>query len=127
MITKIPHGLLQINATFGRLTDPRFEERNIVLFDLPYQLRFGQIPIKHAQGHRLAIDNFQQAFRNVMAAGLADQFTEFAGIYARRNIRGQGKPSLHSWGIAIDMCSSEYPLGSLERMPDAIVNAFRAA
>jgi hypothetical protein len=126
--TQIPSGLSGIIATFGAISDPRFEAKNIVFFDLPYPLKYAGAPIARARCHRLAVGNFIAAFRNVQAAGLADQFTEFNGIYAKRAIRGSvGRASCHSWGIAIDMCASRYALGSLKRMPDAIIKAFRDA
>jgi hypothetical protein len=126
--TQIPYGLSGIIATFGPITDPKFEAKNIVFFDLPYTLKYDGVSIARARCHRLAVDNFIAAFKNIQAAGLADQFTEFNGIYAKRPIRGSvGRASCHSWGIAIDMCASKYPLGSAKRMPDAIIKAFSDA
>jgi hypothetical protein len=128
VITKIPSGLDEIIATFGSLSDPNFESRNIAGFELPYQLTYAGHPMTRARCHRLAADNFVQAFKNVQDAGQASAFTEFNGIYARRPIRGQtSHASCHSWGIAIDMEASQYALGSNKRMPDSIINAFRAA
>lgn len=62
------------------------------------------------------------------AAGLKNQFVEFNGIYARRAIRGQSAhPSLHSWGVAIDMGASTHPLGVFAPWPQGILDAFSAA
>lgn len=128
MITRIPSGLDEIIHTFGSLNDPNFEARNIIVFTLPYSLKYAGQIVTRSRSHRLAVDNFLQAFRNVQSAGLTNQFIEFNGIYARRAIRGQAlHPSTHSWGIAIDMCASRYPLGSPKRMPDGIIKAFRDA
>jgi hypothetical protein len=128
MLTNIPSGLSGIIATFGSIKDPAFERKNIVFFDLPYPLKYDGATVVRARCHRLVVENFIAAFRNVQAAGLADQFTEFNGIYAKRAIRGSvGRASCHSWGIAIDMCASKYPLGSAKRMPEAIVKVFASA
>ena len=128
MLTKIPHGLSGIIQTFGSFQDPKFEARNIAFFDLPYPLLYDGVKVVRARAHRLAIPHFIQAFKNVQAAGLASQFTEFNGIYNKRMIRGSvGRMSCHSWGIAIDMCASHYPLGSGKRMPEPIIKAFRDA
>lgn len=128
MLTKIPHGRAEIERVFGSLSDPRFEQKNLVYFDLPYPLRYAGVSVARARCHRLAVDHFVKAFENVKAAGFADQFVEFNGIYARRAARGSvGQPSTHSWGIAIDMEASRYPLGGLQRMPDAIVKCFTDA
>lgn len=127
MLTNIPSGLDEIIATFGSLNGG-FEAKHITLFDLPYTLKYEGAPVKRARCHRLAVENFIQAFKSVQTEGLANQFSEFNGIYAPRSIRGQSAhASCHSWGIAIDMCASQYPLGSQLRMPDAIVKAFQSA
>lgn len=127
MLTKIPHGLAEIEQTFGSINDPKFEAKNIVLFDLPYPLLYDRATVVRARCHRLVVENFVRAFTGVLAAGMADRFSEFNGIYAHRPIRGRSNPSTHSWGIAIDMCASQFPLGSAARFPDAIVKAFNDA
>lgn len=128
MLDKIPAGLDQIIKVFGSLDDPHFEQNNIVLFDLPYPLTYDGQPVKRARAHRLAVDHFVAAFKAVQAAGLHEHFTEFNGIYNRRAIRGQSAhPSLHSWGAAIDMCASKIPLGSSRRLPQGVIDAFKAA
>jgi hypothetical protein len=98
MLTNIPNGLDEIIATYGSIDDPAFYAKNIVKFELPYPLLYGGVPVNKAVCHRLAVDNLVQAFKNLQAAGFADQFKEFNGIYARRAIRGQpSHPSAHSW------------------------------
>ena len=133
MLAKIPHGLSGIVQTFGSIKDPKFEAKNIVFFDLPYPLKYDGATVVRARCHRLAVDHFIAAFKNVQAAGLASRFVEFNGIYERRAIRGSvGRASTHSWGIAIDMEAFDvrvgdqttYPLGSKRRFPEAIVKAF---
>ncbi len=128
MLTKIPHGLDEIIHVFGSLSDPGFAAKNLMTFQLPYTLFYAGKPVNRASAHRLAVDNFVAAFKNIQDAGLASQFTEFNGIYAARPIRGQeSHPSTHSWGIAVDMEASKFPLGSHKRMPDGIIRAFQAA
>jgi len=128
MLTQIPNGLDEIIHTYGSLDDPQFESNQIVSFDLPYTLRYEGQPVKHSRCHKVAVDSFVQALKNVQAAGLADQFVEYNGIYARRPIRGQpSHPSLHSWGVAIDMGASTHPLGQMVPWPQGIIEAFSAA
>ena len=125
MLTKIPAGLDEIISVFGSLNDPNFEGRHIVSIAPPYQLYYGGQPIKTTRCHSLAADHFILALKRVDDAGLADQFQDFSGIYARRSIRGMtGHPSCHSWGIAIDMGASTHPLGSLKTWPKDILDAF---
>src|ERR1051325_7157544 len=128
MLTQIPHGLDEIIHTYGSLDDPQFESKHLTRFDLPYQLRYEGKPVVHTLCHMLAVDNFNQAFKNVEAAGLADQFVEYNGIFARRPIRGQAShASLHSWGVAIDMGASTHPLKSSATWPQGIIDAFANA
>jgi len=128
MLTQIPNGLDQIIHTYGSLDDPQFEAKHLTRFNLPYQLSYEGHPVTHTLCHMLAVDNFIQAFKNVDAAGLANQFVEFNGIYARRSIRGQtSHPSLHSWGVAIDMGASTHLLGKMAPWPQPILDAFAGA
>jgi len=46
--------------------------------------------------------------------------------YANRAIRGRNRPSNHSWGLAIDIDATQFPLGSRKRLPSWIVELFRA-
>lgn len=128
MRSKPPHGLDEIIATYGDPFQRGFEAENIVMFDLPYPLRYAGRLVTRARAHRKAVENFVFAFENVRSAGLEAEATNYAGIYAPRTIRGSSKfPSTHTWGIAIDLEAERYPLGSPLRMPDAIIDAFRKA
>lgn len=46
--------------------------------------------------------------------------------YNNRPIRGRRTPSNHSWGLAIDIDATQYPLGSSKRHPSWMVELFRA-
>ncbi len=128
MLTQIPVGLDEIIYTFGSLDDPHFEARNIVLFDLPYPLFYERTQVTRARCHKLIVENFQKAFEDIKAAGLEDQVKNYSGIYEQRSVRGFGShPSTHSWGIAIDLESEKYPLGSDLRFPDEVINIFQGA
>jgi D-alanyl-D-alanine carboxypeptidase len=125
MLLKTPNGLQEILATFGDIHDPQFELKYIQTFDLPYPLLFNRIPVARARCHRLIVDNFSAVFADILSAGLDKEATEFCGIYAVRPIRGLPKfPSLHSWGVAIDLNCSEFPLGSTKRQDDKLVKIF---
>jgi hypothetical protein len=93
VLTEIPNGLDEIIATYGSLDDPQFENKHIVSFDLPYTLRFEGQPVKHSRCHKVAVDNFVQALKNVQDAGLADQFVEYNGyLRAPGNSRARIAP-----------------------------------
>jgi len=128
MLTDTPVGLDEIIETFGSLDTPRFESRYVEPFALPYPLFYEGVKVTRARCHHLIIENFQQAFEAIKAAGLQDQVKNYSGIYNARTIRGQtAHPSTHSWGIAIDLEAEKYPLGSTRRFPEEIVQIFQAA
>ena len=123
MLTTTPHGLSGIIQTFGPLDDD-FEQRHIVLFDLPYPLLYAGQTVIRARCHSLLVDNFVAVFTDIKNAGLTDEVKNYNGIYQPRNIRGASHPSTHSWGIAIDLEAEKYPLGSLNRFPQDIIDIF---
>ena len=128
MLKQTPVGLDEIIATFGKIDNKTFEATNIVNFALPYPLVYDGKEVVRARCHKLLVENFQQAFEVIKAAGLQKQATRYGGIYARRSIRGfSSHVSTHSWGIAIDLEPQSYPLGSRKRMPDEIIKAFENA
>ena len=125
MQIEVPYSLDALIETFGSLDDVAFEEKNIVLFDLPYPLLYDGKEVRRTRCHRLMVEIFQEVFREIEAKNLVDEAKNYGGIYARRGIRGrESHPSTHSWGIAVDLEPKRYPLGSLERMPDELVEIF---
>jgi hypothetical protein len=129
MLTKIPHGLDEIIATFGDWREKDFEAKYLISFELPYGLIYdGKYRIGRTRAHRLAVPHFQQAFQNIKDAGLVAECFNFGGIYAKRPQRGVAvRPSTHSWGMAVDMEPAKYPLGSDARFSDAVVECWTKA
>lgn len=123
-----PEGLDEIIHTFGSLDDPNFVQNNIVTMVLPYPLLFNNEYVYKTQAHRLVVPSFRQVFNAILEAGLSDEAREYGGIYCPRGIRGHiSHPSTHSWGIAIDLNPTKFPLGSTERQNIVIQNIFKAA
>jgi len=128
VLTTTPSGLDEIIAVFGSLNTPDYEARYIEPFTLPYPLFYEGTKVTRSRCHHLVIENFQQAFEAIKAAGLQDQVQNYGGIYMTRPIRGQtAHPSAHSWGIAIDLEPAKYPLGSANRFAPKIVQIFQDA
>lgn len=126
MITIQPVGLDEIIDVFGNLDDPLFEQKNIVMFNLPYQLIYNKVPVRTSQCHRLVVDNFIEVFNRIKCAGFENQVKNYSGIFNKRPITGYPSfPSTHSWGIAIDLEASKYPRGSNDRFPEPIVKIFQ--
>ena len=103
-----------------------------VVIDLPYPMTYtdehGAHRITRTRCHRLAADNFLSALYAIRGKKLEGEANDFGGIYNNRTMRGRGVlPSTHSWGIAIDLEPARFPLGSKDRLPDAVVECFRKA
>lgn len=127
MLTRTPSGLAEIVETFGSLDVPNFEARYIEPFTLPYPLFYDGNRLLRARCHHLLIDNFVKAFQTLVDQKLDHYAQDYGGIFAQRPIRGQpSHPSTHSWGIAVDLEPQEYPLGSLKRFPQEVVDVFRS-
>lgn len=129
MLEKIPNGLVEIKKTFGDPADPSFEKENIILFDLPYPMRYGDIAVKRSRGHRLAVEHFIGALtvvRELIDAHEIElyQCDEYGGIYNFRAKRGNPMPSTHCWGIAIDLEAVTMRRGTDLRLPQPVIDAF---
>jgi len=56
--------------------------------------------------------------------GPGDQNDDWS--YANRSIRGKRTPSNHSWGLAVDIDATQFPMGSKKRLPQWIVDLWKA-
>jgi hypothetical protein len=80
-----------------------------------------RMEVKKVHGYALTTEEYD----DITHAWLRNlRLDEYGGAFVQRTIRGSSHPSLHSWGIAIDISPELYPLGSLSRMPDWFVAAF---
>ena len=121
MLTQIPNGLDEVIKTFGPTTEV---PKHLVTFDLPYPLLYQGSAVHKATCHKLVVDNFVQAFKAIQDAQLEALVLRYGGLYANRVIRGGTTPSMHAFGIAIDLEPEKYPLGSDARFPDAVIAVF---
>lgn len=83
---------------------------NLVLWDVPSDLEVGVIP-KRIYCNRDLITPLSGAFRALILSGHVAELQTWDGCFNIRNVRGKNSPSLHSWGIAIDMNAANNPLG----------------
>lgn len=67
------------------------------------------------------LHNIFLALQNAGKVGLIHSYD---GCYVLRDIRGIPKPSLHSWGLAIDLNAEAFPLGSTARQDPFLVKCF---
>jgi hypothetical protein len=132
---KVPHGLDELRAQFGRLAllpDLRgsgyvisspvgWESRNMTLVaDLP------------GYPHRLFVNKAMvEPLRAALTAALAacpDYEVRSMGCFCPRLKRVNGALSVHSWGLAVDINADTNPMQRplTTDMPPAFVEAFKA-
>jgi hypothetical protein len=127
MLEHIPFGFEEIVETFG---DPFAKDfaLNLVLFKLPFTLKYLGQPVVRATAHRKAVPHFTRALQAVRERGLTEEIQNYGGIYAKRSKRGQrGFISTHAWGIAIDLEPERMVLGSTERFSPGVLACFAEA
>jgi hypothetical protein len=84
-----------------RYGDPKLE-KSMVLFDVPTHLEIGVIP-KKVYCNKDLVKPLTQAFTNLIERKLVGELKTWDGCFNIRNTRGASNPSLHSWGLAIDV------------------------
>lgn len=118
-LPKRPHGLDQIIATFGDpapyADNPAAWERRILVFRaLPTPLPLAGFPgktVSRFRAHALVADQFLDTIVECLDSGISAERLVFGGIYAWRLKRGVARPSVHTWGIGIDIDPTNNPLG----------------
>jgi len=81
---------------------PAEKEKHMILWDVPPHLEIGAIP-KRLYCNGDLIVPLGHAFQNIITRGLIDQLKTFDGCFNIRKKTQGSTPSLHSWGIAIDI------------------------
>jgi len=87
-----------------------YKESNMVLWDVPTELEIGVIP-KRIYCNRDMIAPLTQAFQNLIKTGFVKELKTWDGCFNIRNKRGARSMSLHSWGVAVDLNSSDNQFG----------------
>ena len=117
--------------------NPAWKAANIVMMKAPWPMHMDAVPIKQFEVHKLAVDNFQAAFDNLLKAANGDLkvleewgVTRFSGTYCHRVMRGLTTLSMHSYGCAIDLDAGNNMLGNpkprFARFPK-VLKAFKDA
>lgn len=101
-------------------------EKEMVVFDVPSHLEMGVIPKKVYCNKRM-VGPLTQAFQNIINRGLVTQLKTWDGCFNIRKKRGAGSPSLHSWGLAIDINAAWNGFGKQPTMSKELVKCFTDA
>lgn len=118
-----PGSLLELEEGFGNpFTDPHFEERHITRF--PLTLASGRTVTVAC--HTAIAPALSRLFSTLKMSGHLGLVKTCDGCFNIRRVRGGNRPSLHAWGLAIDLNAGEFPLGSHALQNPALVRAFTA-
>lgn len=112
----------QCTAKYG---DPT-TEKHMVVWDVPTELEIGFIP-KRIYCNRDMVAPLSQAFKNLIETGYVKELKTWDGCFNIRNKRGAVAPSLHSWGIAIDVNATWNPFGEPPTLSPGFVSCFKRA
>lgn len=110
-------------AKFG----PAEKESWMVLWDVPTELEIGAIP-KRLYCNKLMVAPLTQAFKNLISTGHVVELKTWDGCFNIRKKRGAvTSPSLHSWGIAIDVNAAWNGFGKKPTLSAGFVKCFTDA
>lgn len=101
-------------------------EKAMTLWDVPAELELGVIP-KRLYCNKDMIKPLTAAFNNIIQRGLIGELKTWDGCFNIRKKRGAGSPSLHSWGIAIDINAAWNGFGKKPTMSRELVKCFTDA
>lgn len=101
-------------------------ERSMVLWDVPEELEIGVLP-NRVYCNKDMVKPLSIAFRNIIDRGLLLQIKTWDGCFNIRKKRGGATPSLHSWGVAIDINAAWNGFGEAPTMSKELVKCFTDA
>jgi len=99
-------------------------EKGMVLWDVPPHLEIGVIP-KRLYCNKDMIQPLIVAFTWLINRGCVNELKTWDGCFNIRNKRNGGAPSLHSWGVAIDVNASWNRMGKEPTLSPAFVKCFK--
>lgn len=113
---------LDCMAAFG---EPE-NEKGMTLWDIPSHLEIGVIP-KKLYCNKAMVAPLTKAFEALIKTGAVNDLKTWDGCFNIRSKRGSGTPSLHSWGVAIDINAAWNKMGQTPTISQKLVECFRNA
>lgn len=101
-------------------------EKGMVLWDVPMELNIGVIP-RRIYCNRDLVTPLRDALYHLIHRGLLHELKTWDGCFNIRNKRGASTPSLHSWGLAIDLNAAWNRRGQPPTLPPGFVECFKDA
>lgn len=117
----------QALAKYGEPT-PVMERKYMTLWDVPQEINnaIPALPNK-IYCNKDMVAPLTVAFNNLIARNCAKELKTWDGCFNIRNKRGLSSPSLHSWGIAIDVNAAWNGLGKEPVLSAKFVKCFTDA
>lgn len=111
----------------ARFGDPKANEAKFMtLLDVPAELEIGFIP-KKVYCHKAMAAPLLQAIRNLIETGHVKELKTWDGCFNIRKKKRGSTPSLHSWGLAIDVNAAWNGFGEIPTLSDGFVRCFTDA
>ena len=98
-------------------------EKSMILWDVPSYLEIGVIP-KKIYCNKDMIEPLTKAFTNLIATGCVKELKTWDGCFNIRSKRSGGTPSLHSWGVAVDINAAWNRMGQEPTLSAEFVKCF---
>lgn len=133
----IPHGMEQIVATYGDVTQfiqpdgtlsRAWEENYLGIVGLPFPLRLSwqtDVVIHRIRCHKKIMPIMRDILDVVNRHGLREQLEFFGGCFEYRAKRQSHHISLHAWGVALDFNPLQNKQGTAGTMDPRIVAIFK--
>ena len=99
------------------------KEAGMILWDIPPALEIGVIPKKLYCNKDIVLP-LTRVFMELIKTGKVAELKTFDGCFNIRKQRGATSPSLHSWGIAIDVNAAWNGLGVKPVLSAGFVECF---
>ena len=106
---------------------PAFERKWMAVYGVNgYTSQLHALPRKIYMNKDMWIP-LDEAFRNLIKFGLQDELKTWDGCFNIRPQRGSSVPSIHSWGVAVDVNAAWNGLGKVPTLSPLFVRAFKMA
>ncbi len=117
----IPDNYDELYRYYGNPLDPNFARDYIVTIGLQNPSG-GEWKV---ECHKAIAYRLREVWKELINTNNLHLIQTYNGCLNIRMKRGKNEPSVHSWGLAIDVNAQEYPMGSPEQQPEAITQAFK--
>lgn len=101
-------------------------EKAMTIWDVPPEMELGVIP-KRIYCNKDLVEPLKKALKNVIERDLVAHILTWDGCFNIRKKKSGTSPSLHSWGLAIDINAAWNGFGAKPTMSKELVKCFTDA